>query len=290
MRLERWDDIQLLLKAARAGSFTQAANQLGIEQSTVSRRIAGLEEQLGAQLFERHPGGPGRRLLTPLGERLVRHAETVEASVLAFTDEARGHETDVKGRVKVALTESLAVHVVIPTLIGPLRRAHPGLTVELVSSHAASDLSHRDAEIATRFFRPPSGDLISKRVARLSTAVLARPEFAHTPASKLPWISCELAGIATPERAWYERHVAREPALVTNTYVAQLEAVRAGLGAALLTRSVRLLDPGLEELDLGLPRGPELSLWLTTPRALRRVPRIRAVWDALEPALRALDS
>lgn len=289
-RLERWDDIQLLLLAARAGSYTRAAKELGIEQSTVSRRIAALEEQLGGQLFEPHPGGPARRMLTPLGERLLRHAETVEAGVRAFTDEARGHESDVSGRVRVALTESLAIHVVIPNLVGPLREAHPGLTLELISSEVASDLGHREAEIATRFFRPPSGDLVSKRVARLPTAVLGHRKFAGTPAAQLPWIVCDVPGVATPERGWFDRHVHTTPALITNTFLSQQEAVRAGLGVALLARSSRLLDASLVELDVGLPDGPELALWLTTPRALRRVPRVRAVWDALEPALRALDS
>lgn len=289
VELERWDDIQLLLSVARSGSFTRAAATLGIEQSTVSRRIAALEAQLGAQLFVAHPGGPGKRQLTPLGERLVRHAETVETSVLAFTDEARGHEREVTGRVRVALTESLAVHVVIPNLVAPLKRAHPGLTLELVSSDLASDLGHRAAEIATRFFRPKSGDLVSKRVARLPTAVIASRALAKLPVERLPWVVCEIPGVSTPERAWYDRYVGREPTLITNTFVSQQAAVQHGLGAALLTRSTRLLDPNLVELDLGLPPGPELSLWLTTPRALRQVPRIRAVWDALEQALAALD-
>ncbi|MCB9586243.1 MAG: LysR family transcriptional regulator [Polyangiaceae bacterium] len=287
--LDRWDDIQLLLSVARSGSFTRAAAALGIEQSTVSRRIAALEAQLGSELFAPHPGGPGKRELTPLGERLIRHAETVEASVLAFTDEALGHETEVSGRVRVALTESLAVHVVIPNLVAPLRRTHPRLTLELISSDLASNLGHREAEIAARFFRPKSGDLVSKRVARLPTAVLATREVAQIPFSRMPWIVCDIPGVPTPERAWYDRHIGSEPALITNTYVAQQEAVRCGLGAALLTRTTRLLDPNLVELDLGLA-GPELALWLTTPRALRRVPRIRAVWDALESALGALDA
>ena len=75
----------------------------------------------------------------------------------------------------------------------------------------------------------------------------------------------------------------------TNSHLAQIEAVRAGLGVALLARAIRQLDPALVELDLGLPPGPTLELWLVTPRTLAQVPRVRAVWDFLAQRLQSLE-
>lgn len=288
----RWDDIRLLLEVARAGSFTQAARRLGVEQSTVSRRIAALEESVGGLIFDREPGAAGHtgRGITPFGERLILRAEQVEEGVLAFDDEASGHEVAVKGRVRLALTESMAIHIVLPSLLPLLRQRHPELHVDLLTGDTTADLGHREAEIAIRFFRPPTGALIAKRVARLSTAVIAHRSFKRTRGSELPWVNVELRGIQTPEQLWLQRHVQRPPRLITNSYLTQIEAVRAGVGAALLTRSVLLLDAQLAELELELPAGPILELWLVSPASLRKVPRVAAVWDALEPALSALDS
>jgi DNA-binding transcriptional LysR family regulator len=79
-----------------------------------------------------------------------------------------------------------------------------------------------------------------------------------------------------------------EPALRTSGHLAQVEAVRAGLGVAFLTRALMRLDPGLRVVELGLAPGPALELWLVAPRSLSKLPRVRAVWEFLETRLSAL--
>lgn len=288
--VDRWDDIRWFHVAARAGSFTQAAVRLGVEQSTVSRRIAGLEQALGGELFLRTSSGLH---LTELGEALVLQAQAVAAEVDAFTDLAHGQESAVAGTVRVALTESFALHVVIPGIIGQLRVAHPGLRLQLISGYGAVDLTRREADIAVRFFRTTTGDLVSKRIAQLSSAVLARRDYLeqrrHLRPEQLDWIGLDLGSPrAMPEQQWLRAHLDIEPSLVVNSYLTQVEAVRAGLGVAALTRSVRRLDSRLVEVPLGLEPGPVLEVFLVTPRSLRRVPRVAAVWSALATALGAL--
>lgn len=283
--LPRWDDLALLLAVARAGSFTSAARQLGIEQSTVSRRVQGLEEALGVTLFERRAK---QSVLTPVGERLLRRAEAVEAEVQAFTDEARGTERDVRGRVRLALTESVAAYAVLPRVLPILRKEHPELSLELLTSYGVADLGHREAEIALRFFRPRSGDLVTSRIVTMQTAWLAHRRLCKRAREKLDFIGVHLEGLKTPEEVFLDKHIGKKPWLVTSSYMTQVEAVRAGLGVALVPRSLKRVDPNLVELDLGTPQGPVLELWLVAPRSLRKVPRIDAVWSLLERELRVL--
>src|SRR5688572_14429819 len=172
--LENWGDLDLFLKVARAGSFTAAARALGIEQSTVSRRIRQLEQDLELTLFERQAT---RSILTPIGETLAKRAEAIEANVHAFVDEAQGSEREVSGTVRIALTESIAVYSVIPDVLPVLRKAYPHLKIELLTSYAVARLGQREAEIALRFFRPESGDLVVQKVATMKTAVIAHKSF-----------------------------------------------------------------------------------------------------------------
>ena len=285
----RWDDLRVFLAVLREGSFSSAAVVLGVEQSTVSRRIAALEQVLGAALFDRLRTGPRP---TELAASLRVRLERVEAEVRSVLDGVRAREPEVRGRVRLALTESMAVHVVIPRLLGPLRAQHPHLAIDLVTSDLAADLGRREADLALRFFRPTDGDLVAKRIAKLRTAVIARRDYVGIgrPKEALDWIALEIPGIPSHEEAFLAEHVRASPSMRMNGYLAQVEAVRAGLGVALLARSLLVFDERLVELELGLPEGPALDLWLTCPKSLRDVPRIDAVWRALESALPALES
>lgn len=285
----RWDDLAVLLAVLRAGSFTAASEMLGVEQSTVSRRIAALERALGASLFDRLATGPRA---TELGERLRAHAERIEAEVHGLVDHARGEQREIRGRVRVALTESLAVQVVIPHLLGELRALHPQLDVDLVTSDLSADLGRREADVALRFYRPETGDLVAKRVATMRTAVLAHRSYPKRRSRSLAshdWVALSLPGVRTADEALLES-CGIEPRMRTNSHLAQVEAVRAGLGVALLTRSLLKLDPGLVVLPLELPALPSVELWLVTPRPLRTIPRIDAVVRFFERKLVVLES
>lgn len=285
----RWDDLKILLAVIREGSFTAASERLGVEQSTVSRRIAALEESLDVVLFDRHRGGPKpTEVALAIRERLER----IDAEARGIADALEARELEVRGRVRLALTESLAVHAVIPHLLSSLRSEHPGLAVDLVTSDQVADLTRRDADLAIRFFRPTDGDLVTKRVAQMRTSVLAHRSYegvGRDDPKRLDWILHELPGIDTPEARFLREVVGVEPAMRTTGYMAQVAAVQAGLGVAVLASSLRILDPGLVELELGLPKGPTLELWLACPKGLRDVPRVAAVWSALERSLPRLE-
>ncbi|MBX3249376.1 MAG: LysR family transcriptional regulator [Myxococcales bacterium] len=283
----RWDDVRVLLAVLRAGSFTLAARALGTDQSTVSRRVAALEARLGAPLFERTPRGPRP---TERAERLREAAERVDDEMHRFADVAAGEEPAVRGRVRIATSEGLAIHVLVPEILPALAKAHPELTIELATGERAVDLAAREADIALRFFRGGRGDLVIQRVASIPTAILARRGLARRLRGRategLPWIVVEVPGLETPEAAWVRAH-GGPPRLVCTSYEVQLAAVRAGLGVGIAPRAVLRSHRELVALDEH-PPGPPLELFLVTRRAIRKQPRIAAVIELLLATLPAL--
>lgn len=283
LQIQRWDDIRLFLQAARSGSFSAAAKAEGVEQSTMSRRVALLEKSLGEAVFLRHRSG---LTLTDLGRRLVRRAEQAEAEVWGFIDEAKREEREVAGDVCLALTESMAVHVVVPFVVPLLRERFPGVRLDLRIGYRNVDLGLREADLALRFARPSEPSLVMKRLTRMETGVIASAAYAEGRSKDdIEWIRLGMSDVAAPESDWYDAHIGEAPVMSTNGYLTQVAMVRQGLGAAVLTRSLLRIDDGLVVMDLDLPRTPPIDLWLVSHAGRRRIPRVSAVWALLAETL-----
>lgn len=286
-----WDAVRFFLAVAREGSFSRAARALGADQSTVSRRVAALEDALGHRLFER---GPRAVVPSALARQLLEPALAVERSMLALLDRARAGESRVSGRVRVALTEGLAQHVVAPRVLPALLERHPELAIELVIGDAAVDLSRHEADVALRFFRTPRGELVGQRVARIERAPVvsqaARRRLRGVAPRDLPWITYVHPGFVAPEQAWLAALGAPRARLECTSVETQLALVRAGLGVAFAPRTLLEVMPDLCVLDgIDAPAFPPLELHVVTRAAIRRVPRVAAVYEALVAGLRELD-
>lgn len=283
-----WDELRYFLAAAREGGLGAGARRLGAQQSTVSRRVAALEARLGAPLFDRRAGGLA---LTALGERVREEAEAMEQALGRVTAAAAGAQAAVEGVVKIATTETMASVFLLPRVLPTLLARHPGLRVDLIIGDLAADLGRREADLALRFFLSPSGDLITQRVARLETGILAHARLAATlaemPPASWPWTSVWLQNVTPPEQSWLERSLGVTPRLTTNSFQTQLEAVRAALGVAVLPRVLCAAMPELVALPTPWST-PTIDVHLVTPRVLRRVPRVAAVWAAVAECFAAL--
>jgi len=281
----RWDDAALLLALARARSMAKAATDLGVNTSTVGRRLDALEEAIGLRLFDRRTEG-----VTPtsVAERLLPHAERVEAAAHGLMMEARGFEVAPEGLVRVSMPPGLADHIIAPRL-AQLRARHPKLMVELISSAAYADLERREADLAVRSKRPERGDLVAKKIGDLQTGLLASPELVarigvlEDPA-QVGWLTWNEAMEHLPTGAWVKTAVPAEHVLMrSNSVSALIEAARAGLGVVLLNPLFQgvgglaplPIDPKLQAC---LPPRPVDSGWLVGHAALRDVPRVDAVW------------
>jgi len=289
--MDDWNEPRLVLAVARAGSLTQAAKALGIDHSTVFRRLNALEERLGVRLFERLGGGVYRP--TPAGERMTAAAERMEDEALALDRDLAGRDHRLTGRLRVTSSETLAYRLLTAQLAA-FRQAHSGITVELVIENRVLSLARREADIALRPVRPKEGNLWGRKLADVAWAVYGARTLLDENGSlpfpaeiaRHPLIGWDEGVTGIGAAAWLER-VAPTEAIVyrTTSLVNQLIAAKSGLGLAVLP--CYLADP---EADLvrALPDPvPELSteLWIVTHADLKGTARVRAFFDLVGEGL-----
>lgn len=268
-----WDDLRTFLAAAREGSFTGAARALKLQQSTVSRRIARLEDEIGQPLFRRT-----RRGLIPsvLGRTLQPHAEAAERAVQAAQHAAATSESGPSGTVRIACTEGMATWFLarrLPELLTP----HPRLSVHLQTSTDLADLRHDEADLALRFVQPEQGELVAVKLADVPMCLATHRDLAHRRWTELPQLVLALPG-ETPESQWMAQHVDGAQRLSSNSVSTLLQAARAGLGVTVLSRP--LVETFDELVILDGPELPSLPLWMLAHPDVRRSPRVAVVWDA----------
>lgn len=148
-----WDDFRIFLSVHRAGGLVGAARRLGVDHTTVARRLSALEASLGAQLVDRSPRGAR---LTEAGRALLEHAERIEGEALAAGAEVGAIRAEVAGAVRLATPEAFGTWLVAPN-VRRLREAHPALQIELVPEARRVSLTKREADLAVTLARPPQG-------------------------------------------------------------------------------------------------------------------------------------
>lgn len=285
----RWDDLRVVLALFRTGSLKQAAADLGVNISTVSRRIDALETLVGVHLFDRSPDGTRP---TAAAEQLVPYAETMEQAAHGFTRGLQQLEVEPEGTVRLTAPPGLVDHFIAPAL-ADFTRDLPRVRLQLVSTIGYADLSRREADLALRGMRPTAGDFVAARLTASGWTIIASPAHAATlerlrDPNATQWTTWGEDLAHLPDSRWLRGAVEPEQiVLESSSMTAQLEAVRAGVGAMLVPTPYAQL-PGLTEvpcapaLRRSLAELPEGTLWLVGHRALRQVPRIAAVWGWLK--------
>lgn len=285
-----WDDAQLFLALAEAGSVSGAAQKLGITQPTASRRLAALEAQIGEPLVTRSVSGIA---LTSFGERLLGPAQRMAEWAGELERAAAKRETEATGVVRVTAPPGFAFDFVTPfarSLAGTL----PGVRLEVVSTVKYLDLARREADLAIRLARPTTRDLVTLATLELKAAPFAHEALARklgpSPApADVPWIAWAPPLDDTPPNSALARMIPGfAPAFASDDFLVQYRAAELGLGAIFLARMHhRFSQPTpLVELSVrGIPVVPS-GLHLVCARTALDIPRIRAVADALAAELR----
>jgi DNA-binding transcriptional LysR family regulator len=165
-----WNDLRHFLAVARHGSTIAAAKVLGVNQSTVHRRLCELERQLGRRLVERHPGG---YRLTAVGEELRPLAERIEAAVQDLERRAASSEADLIGTVRVTCPETVGYRMMKTPLLDIFHERYPGLRIELLMVDRVLDLAKGEADIAFRTAPPQDDALVSRKLADVPWAMFA---------------------------------------------------------------------------------------------------------------------
>lgn len=276
-----WDDLKFVLALSRHGTATAAARTLGVNATTVSRRIQALEEHLGARLFDRVPGGT---VTTEAGELAVAVALRIEEEVHSLDAEIRGLDRDLRGTLHVTSMDAV-FDLWRADLLG-FRQRYPRVELTLSSTTRAVDLSRREADIAVRISSAPPELLVGRRlvevfyaiyaarplVARLTDELGATPRYAH-----YPWISWEEPYAEATDRVVREHAPGAEVPLRINSMSLLVRSIADGLGVSVLPCFVGDREPDLVRLGPYFEGGTHL--WALTHEQLRQTVRIRAFME-----------
>ena len=155
-----WNALQSFLAVVRSGRLTLAARQLGVDHSTLSRRIAALEESLQIRLFDRQPSG---YTLTPQGEALLDSAQAMETTALDILANVAGASLKVAGTVRIGAPDGFGT-CFLASRLGKLGQTHPDLQIQLVTLPRVFSLSKREADIAIGLASPTEGRLHARKL------------------------------------------------------------------------------------------------------------------------------
>jgi DNA-binding transcriptional LysR family regulator len=279
-----WDDVRVFLAVARARSLAAGARDVGLDRSTTSRRVTGLETALGTRLFLRTRDG---LRLSSAGERLLAHAERMAAEAQALRAAADQDSTDVHGLVRIATTESLAAMLVREGLLAVCEQ-YPRLEIELLGENRVVDLSRGEADLALRVTRVAEPSLRVRRVARLGFALFASEDYLRRRGR--PRNERELHGhdavtlggplAALPEARWLADRPGLRIVLRTSSVTAVLAAAIGGVGLAVITGPWGERELGLVRL-FDLDEIPPRPLWLAMHPDTAARPAVRAVAEHL---------
>ena len=282
------DQMQAFLAVMRTGNTLAAARRLGLDHSTVSRRLTKLETMLGTRLFDRSPRGLSP---TEAAAALTGHAERIESELLAAAGLA-GLDSAATGVVRLATPEIFGTWLVAPH-VHELRARHTGLTLELAPESRSISLSKREADIAITLRPPPRGRLVARKLTDYRLGLYGARDYLDRrgPIPTVAALKGEAFVSYIDELLDYPELNALEqtlPGAVTvfrsSSSAAQQAAVAAGMGLGLLHRIAAEPDDRLVRI---LPAEIEVtrSYWLVLHADQQRTPRIRAVVAFLDDLL-----
>lgn len=284
-----WNRARAFLVTAEEGSLSAAARALGMTQPTLGRQVNALEEELGVILFERAGRG---LILTPSGLELLDHVRAMADAANRMSLTASGQSQSLEGSICISASEVYAAHF-LPPFIAKLRRAEPGIDIEILASNAASDLQRREADIAIRSFRPTQPDLIAKKVREDRGRLYAASDYLDRIGN--PMAGDDLSGV---DFIGFDRSDAlvnvlkglglkltqRHFPIVTANQLVQWQLVRQGAGIGVMTEDIGDAEP-LVRRALPDIEPIVIPMWLTTHRELNTSLRVRTVFDLLAETL-----
>lgn len=281
-----WDDLRYVLAVAEAGSLAGAARALGVNHTTVLRRITAFEATIGLRLFERLPTG---YVLTAGGEELATAARGVRDTVTSLERRLLGQDLRLSGTLRVTTTDTLMA-TVLPGVLADFRAEQPGIVLELAVANAIANLSRRDADVAIRPSPNPPETLVGRRIAAIAFAIYGSPAYlsGHAAAGDLAghrWVAPDDNLTGTTAAQWMRSELPESDVVLrADSLLALRQGAEAGLGLAALPCYLGDTSPGLIRVRPPVP-AMETALWVLTHEDLRNTARIRAFTEFAATAL-----
>lgn len=282
-----WNDLRVILAIGRSGSLSGAARILGLNHSTVFRRINAIEQRLDVRLFDRLPSG---YVPTEPGEAALRSAEHIDEEINGLSRELLGADLRLQGSIRITAPEGLSLLLLMP-LLADFCSEHPGIQIDLASTGSALQLSRREADLAVRVTGRPPDTTIGRRVCGFRFGLYASPTYlsraGQCDLAEHDWILTDDSRDWFPQQTW-NRLGPQQAKVVfnSNSILAALNAAKLHMGIAPLPCFLGDGEPGLVRVETP---GEDLSLelWLLTHPDLRHTARIKALMAYLLEALQS---
>lgn len=269
-----WDDLKFFLALSREGSVSAAGKSLGVNHTTVARRIGALEKRLGTRLFDRQSDGYE---MTQSAENLYTHALAIEERAQAIDREVFGQDAELKGPLKLTIAHDVASRLIVPNLCR-FRRAYPNIDIDLLTTKGMVDLAAREADIAVRLTAKPPDYLIGREVMPLRHGVYASRQYLEIE-NDPDFVVLYRSELEMPE--WVREHFPRvKVAFRVDDVSTMLAAVRNGAGLARMPCYIGDSDPDIVRLDLRLTPST-WGIWILSHVDLRSSARVRVCREFL---------
>jgi DNA-binding transcriptional LysR family regulator len=251
-----WDDFRYVKAIAEARSLAGAGEHLGVNHSTVFRRLGQIEQHLGSRLFERGRAGYA---LTPCGTEMVDLADRMFQEIVGFERRVTGHDLRPSGELRITASDVLLRHLLSAVFVA-FRRVYPEIILDIVVSNQRLNLTKRDADVAVRAAYQNPEPAAGAKVARIGWAVFGAASLASEPFDPVrdghrhDWLAfADILSIARAAK-WLQDH-ADETRIVykVNTMAGLGEAAAGGAGLVLLPCYICTAVPGLAQLTPPLP-------------------------------------
>ena len=286
MQTTNWNDLRYILALSRGKTLAAAARLLGVDDTTVARRLLAVQETIGVRLYQRLADGTLQ--LTTAGERAALHAERIEREISALDVALSGVDGVIFGTVRVTSVPIIVNHILVPAA-KLLLKHHPYLQLEFVADARDLSLTRREADLALRLARPKTGGtrVMARRIGTLRYDVYASASCSGRDEKTLPWLTYDEVMAHLPQARWIAANAVRNDERIASVHVndaeAMLEAVIAGLGRSLLPCIVADGDSRVRRIG-AKRRVPVLAreLWLLIHSELRKLDRIEAVVNWIE--------
>jgi len=278
-----WDNLRIFLAAARSQSALEASHGLKMSQSTISRRIQRLERDTGSRLFDRSSQG---MRLTTAGHRLLEHAEKFESTLTAVEANVFSDTVALTGEIRLGATEGFGTFFLAPQMANFCVR-HPAITVDILPLPRTLNLSKREADASVAIDRPSANSFVTCKLSDYRLLPYASTAYleTHPPVKTRDdlvghrWIDYVDDLIFSSQQfslpGWMP---ALRPIFRSTSVIAQAQAVKAGLGIAVLPCFLGSVVGGLvpllsQEVDI------QRTFWLVAPPERRELARVKALWD-----------
>ena len=282
----KWDDLQMVLAVAEHRSLSGAAREIGVNHSTVLRRIESMESQIDLVLFDRPPGG---YRLRPEAQELLSSLRSIAQTVARVERSLTAARLGTGGSFRLTTTDSIA-NVLLPRHLERLRAEQPGMNVELLISNNPLDMTRPEAELTLRPTRALPDGMRGKKAGVMAFAVFGSPAYLAANPGDDPaghrWIGVAPPLTRSPVGRWQEARLPSLPAVRADSFVTIARLAGEGGGLAMMPVFLGRSDPRL----VPAPQFPDRELtdiWIAAHPELLPLPQVSELIDFFATAIEA---